>query len=97
MTTNSNADRYYRAKKKVEEIRGFYIHLMVYLIFVPFFIWLNFRTTSFPWALFPIVGWGVGLLFHGFEAFGYSPFFGKNWEQRKIRELMEKEDKFKID
>ena len=97
MTSNSNADRYYRAKKKVEEIRGFYIHLMVYLIFVPFFIWLNYRTTSFPWALFPIVGWGIGLLCHGFEAFGYSPFFGKNWEQRKIRELMEKEDNFKID
>jgi hypothetical protein len=52
----------------------------------------NFLTTSFPWAIFPALGWGIGLLFHGFSAFNYNPFFGKDWEAQKIKQLMDKND-----
>jgi len=86
-----NADRYLRAKEKVTAMKGFYSHLAVYLIMVPIFIWLNYMSTSFPWAIFPIVGWGMGVCGHAFETFGWNPFLGKDWEQRKIREFMEEE------
>ncbi|MEM7085753.1 MAG: 2TM domain-containing protein [Bacteroidota bacterium] len=85
--------KYDRAKKHVEELKGFYIHFAIYLIMVPVFIFLNFKSQGFPWAIFPIVGWGAGVSGHAMEVFNYNPFLGKNWEERKIRELMDKDDK----
>ena len=84
--------RYERAKERVENLKGFYIHFSIYLIMVPVFIFLNFRSTGFPWAIFPIVGWGLGVAGHAMEAFNYNPILGKNWEEKKIRELMKKDD-----
>ena len=85
--------RYKLAKKRVEKLKVFYLHLGIYIASIPFFIYLNYvSNVNFPWAFFPIFGWGIGVLNHASEAFNYSPFFGKKWEERKIRELMEKED-----
>ncbi|MBQ4914769.1 2TM domain-containing protein [Maribacter sp. MMG018] len=84
--------RYQKAKEKVEAIKGFYGNLIAYCIVIPCLAFLNYKTTSFPWIIFPVVGWGFGLLTHGLEAFGYHPIWGKRWEERKLRELMEKED-----
>ncbi|WBU88702.1 2TM domain-containing protein [Cellulophaga omnivescoria] len=85
--------RYQRAKERVEKIKGFTYNLVAYCFVIPFLIWLNYQTTDFPWSVFPAFGWGLGLTAHGMEAFGYNPLFGKNWENRKIREYME-DDKF---
>ncbi len=85
--------RYQKAKDRVEAIKGFYGNLTAYCIVIPFLVWLNFRSTSFPWAIFPALGWGFGLLMHGIEAYGYNPLWGKSWEEKKIKELMDN-DKF---
>lgn len=85
--------RYERAKAKVEALKGFYIHFAIYCIFVPVFIFLNVKSTSFPWALFPIFGWGWGIVGHAAETFGWNPLFNKKWESKKIDELMN-DDKF---
>ncbi|TMU56980.1 2TM domain-containing protein [Flagellimonas algicola] len=84
--------RYIKAKERVKAIKDFYSNLTAYCIVIPFLWWLNFRTTDFLWAFFPTLGWGFGLLMHGMEAFGTNPLWGKRWEERKIKELMEKED-----
>lgn len=85
--------RYKRAQKHVTELKVFYVHLAIYLAFVPLFIYLNFLSRAgFPWAIFPIAGWGLGVGSHAAETFNYNPLFGKKWEERKIRELMERED-----
>ena len=84
--------RYERARKKVEALKGFYIHLTIYCIMVPVFLYLNYISTSFPWSLFPILGWGWGIIGHAAETFGWNPIFNKKWESRKIEELMEDED-----
>lgn len=84
--------RYQRAKKKVDDLKGFYIHAAIYFVMVPVFIYLNYISTDFPWALFPILGWGWGVLGHAAEVFGWNPFFNKKWESRKIEKLMEDED-----
>lgn len=85
--------KYKLAKKRVEKIKGFYIHLAIYIMMVPVFIYLNYISNAgFPWALFPIVGWGIGVSSHASETFNYNPFFGKDWEERKIRELMDKDN-----
>ena len=37
--------------------------------------------------------WGIGLVGHWLHVFGKNVFFSKNWEERKIKEFMDK-DKF---
>ncbi|TCP25699.1 histidine kinase [Tenacibaculum skagerrakense] len=86
--------RYIKAVEKVERMKEFYQNLITYIIFIPIFIFINLRfSPQFHWFYFPIIGWGIGVLFHGLEAYNYSLFLGKDWEERKIRELMDN-DKF---
>ena len=81
--------RYEKAKKRVEAIKGFYGNLLAYCIVIPFLAFLNYRTTSFPWVIFPIFGWGFGVAMHAMEAFGTNPLWGKRWEEKKMREYMD--------
>jgi len=79
---------YLKAKKRVKDIKEFYVNLTSYCIVIPFLIFINlYITPQFKWFWFPMLGWGMGLAFHGFEVFGY----GKTWEEKKIKELMEKD------
>ena len=87
-----SAKRYEKAKKRVEEIKGFYGNLTSYCIVIPILAFINYRTTSFTWVIFPAVGWGIGLIAHGLKAYGLNPLFGKDWEEKKIKELMEKDN-----
>lgn len=83
---------YLKAKKRVKDLKEFYGHLTSYCLVIPFLIFLNLYTApQFQWFWFPMLGWGMGLSFHAFEVFGY----GKSWEEKKIRELMNKENKDK--
>ncbi|MEO9511498.1 MAG: 2TM domain-containing protein [Flavobacteriaceae bacterium] len=84
--------RYLKAKERMKAIKDFYTNLITYCIVIPFLWWLNLRTTDFLWAFFPTIGWGFGVIAHGMEAYGYNPLWGKRWEERKIQELMDKDD-----
>ncbi len=85
--------KYDRAKAYIKELKEFYTHLITYLIMVPVFIFINYYTgTSFPWAIFPIVGWGIGVLSHAFQTFGWNPLFNKEWEKRKIEEFLRNDE-----
>jgi ABC-type multidrug transport system fused ATPase/permease subunit len=78
---------YERAKKRLEELKGFYGNLISYCVVIPSLILVNLNTTSFQWFWFPMLGWGLGLTIHAFGVFGY----GKSWEERKIQEILNKE------
>lgn len=85
---NYNQDMAYaRAKERVERIKGFYGNLISYCVVIPVLMIVNLNTSKFQWFWFPMFGWGMGVLFHGLETFGY----GKSWEDRKIKEILEKE------
>ena len=52
-----------------ESRRGFKIHAVVYAVVMTGLIVLNsmlwvYSDGDFPWAVFPLVGWGIGLAFH---------------------------------
>lgn len=84
--------KYLRAKEQVEKIKGFYANLITYCIVIPFLIYINLaHVPEFHWFWFPIFGWGIGLTFHAMDAFKYNPFLGRDWEQKKIKELMDEE------
>ncbi len=83
--------RYEKAKEHVERLKGFYGNLMAYCIVIPCLAILNYNTGSFPWVIFPTIGWGFGVTVHGMEVFGYNPLWGKSWEERRIRKFMDDE------
>ena len=99
METNNytNEQKYIRAQKRAKDIKGFYIHLMVYLI-VNIFLLLLQAISGSGWHVFTSWAsyttaffWGIGIVFHAFGVFGVNILFGKNWEERKIKEYMEKD------
>jgi len=83
--------RYMRAREKVQEIRGFYMHALVFVLVMSVLAYINYMSTGFPWVLFPLAGWGIGLTSHGLRVFDLIPFYGKKWEERKIREYLDKD------
>jgi len=97
MSTPSNppaaADQaaYERAVRKVRRIKGLYIHASVYCIVNVGLFLINFFTGRPWWFIWPALGWGVGLAFHALGVHGTEAFFGRGWEERKVRELMERE------
>jgi hypothetical protein len=99
MRTQSNnniEDKYINARKKVEELKGFYYNLISYILVIPFLIFINYKTSwDFHWFWFPIFGWGIGLSFHAYHVFVNNGFFGKKWEERKIEQFMREEEEKK--
>jgi two-component system LytT family sensor kinase len=92
-TDDLENSKYVRAVERVEKLKEFYQNLASYCIVIPFLIFINLRfSPGFYWFWFPIFGWGMGLAFHFLEVNNYNIFLGKNWEDRKIKEIM-KEDK----
>jgi hypothetical protein len=91
-----------RARKQVAELKGFYVHLMVYIL-VNLFITIvkiiaclgsetSFMEAFWNFGSFAVwLFWGVGLLFHGLKVFSRSSFFNKDWEERQIQKYMDKE------
>jgi len=64
---------------------GFLIHAAVFVAVNVALIAINVVVTpAHPWAVFPLLGWGLGLLMHGFAAFGV---FGRIYQSLVAREL----------
>ncbi len=88
---------YKSAQKRVKDIKGFYIHLLVYLFVNVFLILLNTNIFRFgnlnfePCNFYTALFWGIGLAAHWASVFGPGMFLGKEWEEKKIKELMDKD------
>jgi hypothetical protein len=85
--------KYKEAKKKVRTKKEFYEHLTVFSVMSVFFFLLNALTAFGSWWFYwPILGWGIGVLFHYFEVFGFPgiPDMSKEWEEQQIREEMKR-------
>lgn len=89
---NDEDKAYERAQKRVKELKSFYGNLISYCIVIPFLIILNLITSPRElWFYWPMLGWGIGLVAHGASVFA----IGKGWEEKKIREILEKQNNHK--
>lgn len=89
--------KYENAIKRIKKIKGFYIHLLVYIVINIMIIVVNiqnletgesyFQFKNFFTAFF----WGIGIISHALSVFGPDLFLGNDWEEKKIKELMDKE------
>lgn len=94
MEINHQEDPSYKAaQKRVKDIKGFYIHLVVYLFvnLAIVFSYSNFFRGLELSNFFTAVFWGIGLAAHWASVFGPGFILGKKWEEKKIQELMEKD------
>ena len=90
---NQNEIKYLEAQKRVKTLKGFYIHSAVYLLVNLFIIGQSVQRGSSLSDLdnyWTAIFWGVGLLGHAISVFLPNIIMGKDWEEKKIRELMNK-------
>ena len=92
--------KYLNAKKRVKEIKGFYSHLLIYVlvnVFISSIIIFGLTysgNNSFleSFSNFGVYStwlfWGIGIFFHWLSVFGFKNLFGSAWEEKKIKEFM---------
>jgi len=85
-------EKYKKAKQRLEELKGLYIHAIIYVIINLGMIIMNLVSTPEQyWFYWPLIGWGIGLTIHALGVYSKGKIFGANWEDRKIRQMMEKD------
>ncbi len=85
---------YERAQRNVKNRKHFLRHVFAWVIMSVFFILLNLSTSDYFWAIFPILGWGIGVAFHGIQV------FSDEWENVEIEkefERLRRKDSEKMD
>jgi hypothetical protein len=91
-SVDTEQQRYDRARARAKELRDFYAHATVYVLVNLGLFAINVLTGGGWWFYWPLLGWGIGLGIHALSvfAFGGGPF-GREWEERKTRELMDRD------
>ena len=84
-----NKEAYTNARKKVEALMGFYTHLVVYLVANTMLTILNLTVAGdYFWAMWPMIGWGLGVILHGFSTFVFDS--QSSLKERLIEKEMQK-------
>ena len=95
MTQLAATDRqaaYEHARQRVRALRGFYRHLAIYAVVNTGLVAINLLSGSGRlWFFWPMSGWGLGVLVHAISVWGGSFWLGREWEERKIAELLARE------
>lgn len=90
-------ERYNKAKKRVEELKKFYSNLVTYIVINIVLIIINLVTNPGSlWFYWVTIFWGIAILLHASRVFIFKgKFLGEEWEEKKIKEIIEREEKFK--
>lgn len=77
-----------RAIRRLKKRRDFYGHLLVYALVNGFLvtIWAVTTPHGFFWPIFPMVGWGIGVVLNAWDAFR-SDTFSEEQIQREVTRL----------
>ena len=94
MENQDKETKYIRAKERVEKLKKFYGNLWSYIFVISILALINYLTNDwkYMWFLWAAFGWGIGVLFHAIGTFNLNPFFGRNWEEKKIKEFMREDE-----
>lgn len=90
-----NQQHYNKAKRQVKKLKDFYVHLAVYLVINAFILIVHYQGLHQGESLFTFnrlstaFFWGIGLVAHAASVFIPNIIFGRNWEERKIKKLMD--------
>mgnify|MGYP000533360143 CR=1 FL=1 len=84
--------KYLDAKKRIKQIKAFYVHVVVNIVSLAIIIAVNLIfSPHYHWFWFAVIGIGLATFFHWLGVFGANVIgLGKDWEERKIKEYIEK-------
>ena len=86
-------ENYERAKKRVNQLKGFYTSLIVYIVVIIFLAVVNYLTSpGIWWFLIVAFIWGIFIVAQGISLYRKRGLFSKEWEDRKIKEYMEEDN-----
>lgn len=96
--TPGMSEREISIRRRVRRLAEFYRHLVIYLVIMTT-IWVLSLVfmKEWPsqwwrwWTIWPTIGWGIGVLGHGLSVLPRRGFFSLDWEEKKVRELMQRE------
>ena len=86
----TNRKQVKQAFEHVAAIKGFYWHLAAFVSVVTGLLVINALTEGDWWVQWVFFGWGVGIVAHALAVFGGKPQFVRRWEQKKVRQLVER-------
>jgi hypothetical protein len=92
-----------KAKKRVEQLKKFYKHVAFYVVINAFFICRRiYKDISYGDSIFEaftdlsnyrlFFWWTVILILHGLKTYRFDFLFSKGWEERKIKEEVNKQN-----
>ena len=77
------------AFKHVRMLRGFYLHLLRYMVVVLILLAINLILTPHRmWVFWVIGGWGLGLAMHALRVFRPNAFLGPQWERQQVEKRL---------
>lgn len=80
-------ERFQTARRQYRVRMGFYIHLAVFCVVMLILLAVNFLNPAVWWVQWPFIGWGIGVLAHGWLALGRRHARVSSWEQRRISKI----------
>lgn len=89
--------RYKEAERRVKKIKNFYVFIFIYIVVNIFILYLNYKElkpgeTIWQLKYFTLpLFWGIAVVITAMRTFIPGFMLGSNWEDKKIKELMEKE------
>ena len=98
LTTQTMEDpRYVEARRRVQKLKRFYQHSMVYCVVNFALLVIDYFTGPSTWFYWSMLGWGVALGLHAFRVYGEWHLFGSEWERNKISDILQKQSEEKLD
>jgi len=94
MTSRLSEEEIYEiARKRVKEKKDFYTHLAIYVVVNAMLalVWY-FSGGGYPWFIWPLFGWGIGIIFHGLSVFVFHSQSG--WELGAVEKEADKLRKY---
>ncbi len=94
MQNTEQKNKYSRERDRVATLKKFYAKIMSGLIAIGITGGINyyFNEWEYPWFLWVVFGVSIGIFFRAIKIFNLNPFMGKDWEDRKIREFIKKDE-----
>jgi transcriptional regulator with XRE-family HTH domain len=73
----------------VRKLRGFYLHLMQYVLVVSVMLTINLiLSPQKMWVYWVMGGWGLGVLLHAARVFKSDWLLGPQWERRQVEKRL---------
>lgn len=91
----NESEKYDKARQRVKEKKGFYIHLSIYLIVNIVFLIVSYLDGEGLQWLYICLFWAIGLVPHYLSVFGFpgrQNVLSQDWEEREIKKELSKMD-----